>query len=269
MSAFWIHFDIEFRHGLRNRNMLLMNYLFPLGFYVAVGGLMAQLNPYFRPNIVPAMVTFAALAGTALGLPNPLVAARENGVFRSFKVNGVPAASILLIPALSTILHVVVSSTIIAATARPLFHAPVPVDWAGFALFVLLTAFALTGLGLLIGVIAANVRATILWSQLLFLSSILLGGLMVPSGALPPAFRRVGLLLPTSYAVSVYRSLARRSVGSLPLTWSLLVLLSSGTLCFLLAAYLFNWDRQNATRRGHPLMALLALTPYIFGAILL
>ena len=34
-----------------------------------------------------------------------------------------------------------------------------------------------------------------------------------------------------------------------------------GLLAFGLAMYLFNWDRLNEARRGHPLMALLAMVP--------
>jgi hypothetical protein len=42
----------------------------------------------------------------------------------------------------------------------------------------------------------------------------------------------------------------------------------SGILGFGLAIYLFNWDRHNATQRGHPLLALLAFLPYIVSVFL-
>ena len=95
MSAFTQHFNFEFRAGLRNKNLLLMNYLFPLGFYLMMGFIMPEINPFFGEVMIPAMVTFAVLAATLLGLPDPLVNARENGIFRSYKINGVPALSIL------------------------------------------------------------------------------------------------------------------------------------------------------------------------------
>ena len=37
MSAFTAHFSFEFKTGIRNKNLLLMNYLFPLGFYLMMG----------------------------------------------------------------------------------------------------------------------------------------------------------------------------------------------------------------------------------------
>ena len=102
MNAFIHHFLFEFRTGIRNKNLLLLNYLFPLGFYLLMGFVMVEINPLFQENIIPAMVIFAVLSATMLGIPDPLVNARENGIFRSYKINGIPALSILIIPALTT-----------------------------------------------------------------------------------------------------------------------------------------------------------------------
>ena len=269
MSAFANHFSFEFRVGLRNRTLLLMNYLLPLGFYVLVGALMTEVNPWFRDAMIPAMVVFAILCGTLLSLPDPLVTAREAGIFRSYKVNGVPATSILSIPALTTGFHTLIVAAIITATAPLLFGAPLPVDWYGFALVLALTAFACAGIGTLIGVISASSRVTVLWSQSVYLPSMIIGGLMMPSSVLPEMLRRVALLLPATYATNGFQTIGQGVAADLDPLWSVLVLLSGGILAFGLSIYLFNWDSRNATRRGHPALAALALLPYAVGAILL
>ena len=269
MSAFVNHFSFEFRTGIRNKTLLLMNYLFPLGFYAMMGLVMAEINPDFVETMIPAMVVFAILAATMLGLPDPLVTAREAGIFRSYKINGVPAISILVIPALTTILHMVVVTVIITATAPLFFDAPLPVDWLGFVVTFLAMAFACAGLGLLIGVISPSSRITVLWSQLIFLPSMLLGGMMFPYSMLPEAMGKVSQLLPATQAVNAFRGLAQGLTADFDPWGSLIVLLASGVLAFGLAIYLFNWDRRNTTQRGHPLLALLALLPYAVGMILL
>jgi len=268
MSAFATHFAIEFRMGLRNRNALLMTYLLPLAFYLLVTGLMTRLNPGFKDSIIPAMVSFAVLSGVILGLPDPLIAYREAGVFRSYKVNGVPAASILLIPVISSLLHTVIVAFIIALTAGPLFHAPLPVNWPGFVGYLLLLAGALSGIALLIGVVAANARVSILVAQLVYLPSILLGGVMVPSSVITGGFRYIGLLMPTSYAVSFYNGVARPGTPLVPALPAAIILLAGTAISFLLAILLFSWDRQNAGRRANPALALLAVLPYVIGAII-
>jgi ABC-2 type transport system permease protein len=123
--------------------------------------------------------------------------------------------------------------------------------------------------GMLIGVISPNSRLIVLFSQSIFLPSMILGGLMVPSSMLPASLYRISLLLPTSYAMNAWRGLSLGLPPSFDPRWSLLVLLSSGIIAFALAIYLFNWDNKNR-RTGHsPFLALLTLVPYVLGAILL
>ncbi len=268
MKAFVNHFSFELRSGIRDRSLLLMNYQFPLAFYAMMGMLMTELNPNFRETMIPAMIIFAVLSSMILGLPNPLVSAREAGIFRSYKINGVPAISILAIPALTTILHMILVAVVITVTAPPFFGAPAPINWAAFLLVLLVTAFAHAGLGSLIGVISSNARSTVLWSQLIFLPSMMVGGLMIPSAMLPETLGKVATLLPSTYAMQAFQGLAYKQNTAFDPLWSLIILLVSGMLSFMLAIYLFNWDRHNATRRRHPLLALLASLPYVVGLFL-
>jgi len=266
--AFISHFSFEFRSGIRNKTLLLMNYLFPLGFYFMIGLLMTQINPTFLETMIPAMVILAILASTILGLPDPLVTAREAGIFRNYKINGIPAFSILVIPALTTILHTIMVSIIIIITAPILFNAPIPVDWSGFVVTFLLTAFTCAGFSVLIGVISSSSRITVLWSQLIFLPSMLLGGMMIPYSMLPKVMAKIAQLLPATQAMNAFRGLAQNLTTDFNPLKSLLILFTSGILAFALALYLFNWDRHNTTQRGHPLLALLVLLPYILGIFL-
>ena len=268
MNAFIHHFNFEFRTGIRNKNLLMLNYLFPLGFYLMMGFIMPSINPPFREDIIPSMVVFAALAATLLGIPDPLVTARENGVFRSYKINGVPSFSILVIPALTTMLHLAIVTLLITVTAPLLFDAPIPVNWLNYILIFLAMAVACTGISVLIGVISSSSRMTVLWSQVIFLPSMLLGGLMLPYSLLPDVAAKFAQLLPATHAINALNSLAmgREAVFS---PWgSLIILLTSGLIAFGLAVYLFNWDSRNTTRRGSPWMALLVLVPYALGIIL-
>jgi ABC-2 type transport system permease protein len=219
--------------------------------------------------MVPAMVVFAILSGTLLGLPDPLVAAREAGIFRSYRINGVPALSILIIPALTTVLHVAIASAVITATAPALFQGKAPTDWVGFVVVSLAIAFASTGLGLLIGVVSASSRVTVLWSQLIYLPSMMLGGMMVPLSMLPASLAKVSLVLPASQAMNAYRGLALGETAVANPYYSLIVLVLGGLVALGLSIYLFNWDSRNATRRGHPALALLAVVPYAAGALLM
>lgn len=167
MTAFANHISFDFRTGIRNRSLLLLNYLFPLAFYLLMGFVMPGLNPLFLDGLLPGMVVFAIYSAAILGLPDPLVQARDSGIFRSYKINGVPRLNILAIPALTTSLHLIIVTVIICLTAPLLFNAPTPVNWLNFVLVFLATLFAAAGLGVLIGVVSPNSRATVLLLSLI------------------------------------------------------------------------------------------------------
>ena len=268
MTAFVNHFLFEFKTGIRNKSLLLMNYLFPFGFYVMLGLLMTGIAPFYREGMVSSMVTFAIMAATLLGLPDPLVTAREAGIFRNYKINGIPARSILMIPVLTTIFHLLIIAVVITGTAPLFFAAPLPVNWPVFFLIFVLTAFACSGLGVLIGVISSSSRMTVLWSQIIFVPSMMLGGLVMPLEMLPEVMRRIAQLLPAAHAINAFRGLTQQlGVDFSPIA-SMLILLTGGLIAFALAHYLFSWDQRNpATKQRY--LAILALLPYLIGVFVL
>jgi ABC-2 type transport system permease protein len=265
MTAFVNHFSFEFRTGLRNSSLMFINYLFPLAFYAMMGVVMTGVNPGFKETMLPAMLVFVVMASTILGLPNPLVESRDAGIYRSFKINGVPALSILSMPVLTTVFHALIASAVVGVTAVPLFGALAPANWLNLALITVLTALTCGAIGALIGVVSSNTRATVLWSQLIFLPSMLLGGLMMPLSILPESIRPFSALLPTAHAMQAFAGLAYSQPTVFNPVASVAVLLTSGLLAFGLAVYLFNWDSKNKARRGHPAMALLVLVPYLIS----
>ncbi len=269
MRAFFHHFNFEFRTGVRNKTLLLMNYLFPLGFYLMMGFIMAEINPPFRQDIIPAMIVFGVLAATLLGIPDPLVNARENGIFRSYKINGVPSLSILIIPSLTTILHLTIVAIIITLTAPLLFQAPIPENWMNFVIIFLSLTFACAGISVLIGVVSSSSRMTVLWSQLIFVPSMLLGGLMLPYSMLPDIAGKFAQLLPATQAMNAFNGLAMGRDAAFSPWGSVIILVTSGLLAFCLSIFLFSWDSRNTTRRGSPLLAFLVLLPYILGIFFL
>ncbi len=270
MRAFACHLQFEFFTGLRNKSLLMMYYLMPLGFFAVVGSVMSELNPFFREMAIPSMVTFAILTGTIMGLPSPLLEAREKGIFRNFRVHGVPAANILLIPALTAGIHLGVVTLIITFTAPLLFSAPLPSNWLLFFLGALTFLITGAGLGVLIGIVAGNNRICFLLAQMIYLPGMLLGGLMIPTDQLPQFIGWFSRILPTTYAMDAMLSLGwGEPVLNIWPLGGILVLLAGGILSFVLAGYLFSWDQNNYTRRGPSFLAALVLIPFILGAIFL
>ena len=264
MTAFANHTWIDLRSSLRNRQLLFLTYAFPLAFYAMMGLIMTQINPLFTATMIPAMVIFAVMIATLMTLPDPLVTARDAGILRSYKIHGVPA---LEHPDGADADHLPASGGRHGdhpghgnAAVRLRLH---PADWAWFVAVTLVSVVAFAGLGVLIGVVSSSSRATLLWSQLIFLPSMLIGGLMMPFDFLPAGAQTFARLLPATHAMNAYNGLAYGLATPFSASASLVVLLVGGLLAFGLAILLFNWDRQNRTARLHPAFGLLAMLPYV------
>lgn len=266
MKAFAYHLAYDLRSVLRDRGRLLLFHLFPLVFFVLCASFMTAVNPFFREAMLPGMVLFAVMSACLLAIPSALVQARENGVFRSFRINGVPSASILSVPVIGAGLHVAAVSAVIAVAGALVFGGRAPSSAVGFAVAGLLSYAAYAAIGVLIGVAASKDTSATLLSQLVFIPSILLGGLMVPARVLPEGLQRIALLLPSTHCMRVFAGLGGLGGGA-GVPWaSLLVLGSSVALSFGLATALFEWDSRANRPSRKAYAAALAIAPYVVGA---
>jgi ABC-2 type transport system permease protein len=264
MTAFTHHLSYDFKTGIRDRSKLLMFYLFPLVFFFVVGAFMVQINPGFRQTMLPGMMIFAYMSSVLLSLPSALVEARESGVFRSYRINGVPSASILATPVIGAFVHMIVVSVVISFAGARLFGGAVPASVPGFIAAALMAFLTYAAIGLLIGVAAGNSNVSILVSQLLYIPSILLGGIMVPTSLMPNAFRRIGLLLPAAHSMRVFNGLAFG--GPFP-SASFAVLCASIIMNLLLAELLFEWDSRATQPCPKAWAALIAALPFVASAL--
>jgi ABC-2 type transport system permease protein len=265
MNALVNHLSYDFKTGVRDRSQMMMIYLFPLVVFALMGLLMTSINPDYAKTMIPGLSVFAFMSAAVLSLPGNLVTGRERGIFRSFRINGVKAASAVFIPVVGLTVHLLIVAGIIAAAGGAFFRGSLPAYWARYATATLVAITAHTAAGSLIGAVAGNHRASMLIGQVIFLPSTMLGGIIVPTAMLPSSLAPVSRLLPASHAMRLYVEWAMVPGGPMP--WVSLAVLLSGTACMFAAAFLlFEWDSNNPRKRKYLPFAALALLPYILSA---
>ncbi len=252
---FYSHWVFEFRAGLREKSLLLMNYLFPMIFFVLMAALMGGINPLFKETMIPAMIVFAVLCSYLLAMPSSMVAARESGLYRSYRINGVPSWAGMAAPMLANAVHMVFVSAIIAIVGVLVFDGRAPTEWARFALGWCCLVGAMAGIGLLVSVVAETTRAATLLAQLIYIPSIVLGGLMTPPDMLPSALSRVAAIFPATHAMRVFR-------GSDGWWVSALALALSAVAAAIVSLALYEWDTKNVRPKRRKLMALIPILPF-------
>ncbi len=264
MTGYVHHLSVDLKAGVRDATLMLMNYLFPIGFFVMIGLFMPTINPGFVDLMIPGMIVFAVMSGTLMTIPATLIDQRDSGILRSYRVNGVPSGSLISIPIVGAVVHMAIVAMILTALSALLYGAPLPVNWAGFALTLLLTALSFATLSVLIGVVAPTSRAGTMLAQLVYLPSVLLGGLMVPEELLPEAVARGASILPATQAMRAFNTLAFAGDSYAAAAWPLLVLAASVVLNLALCYALFAWDPRTSRPR---VFALLAVVPFAVAVL--
>lgn len=262
MNGFASHLTYDLKSGVRDKSLMLMNYLFPVAFCLMIGMFMPRINPEFLTIMVPGMVLFAIMSGTLMTIPLTLITARKGGIFRSFRVNGVPAVSLITIPIIGSVLHMAAAAAILTVISGAVFGALLPTNWAWFLITFLLTSACLASIGVLIGIIAQSSRNGTLIAQAVYIPSIMLGGLMVPEALLPDGLKAAASLFPATHAMRAFNSLAIAGAGpAFENLLPLLILAVSIAVNIVLSFRLFQWDSRplTTTRR---LLAAIALLPF-------
>lgn len=265
MSAYTYHLMYDIRTGLRDKSLMLMNYLFPLGFLLLAGLFMTQVNPFFKDIMIPGMILFGIMSSTLLNLSSTQIQAREAGIFRSYRVNGVKLSSLVSIPVISSIIHSVIVSVIITFLSLLFFDATGPENWLWFFVVLVSCAVCLSTIGMLIGIVSPSQRAGILLAQIVYIPSVILGGLMVPSDMIPTNLQFIVSLLPASHGIQAFNNL---SMGSGNGQFEpLVILLVSSVLNLFLCAALFQWEAgKHAGKKSF--LGVLALLPFIASYVL-
>lgn len=240
IRAFFKHVWLQFKMDFRERNMLMTFYLVPLIFYAVMGAVFSSINPQAKETLAASMSLFAVTMGAVLGVPAPILKMRESGTLRAYRVNGVPGAAILLSQGISAFLHLCIVSAIITVTAPMIFGASRPDNYLIYAAIMVLMIIASIIIGLLIGVVAKNNAISIMLSQLVFLPSLLLGGLMFPAAMLPEPLMYIGRMLPATHAMQALSGTVFNITPDIQPYISILFIAAIGILVGMIVAIRFN-----------------------------
>ncbi len=258
MRGFVEHLRLTLRLNFRSPQAMVYGYLVPFFFLIAFGSIFKTDPPLFRE--LGQLLTITTLGGACFGMPTAMVAERERGVWRRYRL--LPAGTLGFIFSTMLARFVLVASAALMqiGLAKLIFGTPMPYHplqlFAAFG-FV---SFAFLGMGLVIAMLADNVPAVQALGQAIFLPMIIIGGVGVPLKALPVWAQHVAGFLPGRYAVDALESCVN-GAGLAAVRFDLGALLLIGLAALLAGAKLFRWDvgqRLPAAARAWTLVAIVA-----------
>ena len=253
------HFALCLELSLRSRQALVYGYAVPVLFLVAFGAVFRAEQPQLYGEMGQVIV-ITILGGACFGMPTSLVAERERGIWRRYRL--LPAPMWGLVAGVLAARVVIVGSGALmqVGLARLLFGTPFPAHPLVEAAAVVLVTATFLGFGLIVAATANDVPAVQAIGQCLFLPLILIGGVGVPLLALPDWVRAAAAYMPGRYAVEAIQLAYSDPRGLAGAGFALLALGVTGACAAVAGAMLFRWEPgRRAGRRRLPWYALAAL----------
>lgn len=253
------HFLLVLNLSFRNPQGIVYGYLVPVIFLFAFGSIFRADTPPLLDHMGQIM-TITILGGACFGLPTALVAEREQGIWRRYRLLPLPTAWLVFSTMAARALIVASSVLVQLALARAIFGTPLPAHPGAALLTFLFVTGAFLGIGYLIAGLADNVPAVQAIGQCIFLPMIMLGGVGVPLVALPVWAQRVAGFMPGRYAVEALQPCFQAPDPLQGAAFRFTALTIIGLAAGLAGAKLFRWEpgRRSGSARLWVATALAA-----------
>jgi ABC-2 type transport system permease protein len=221
MRAFGYSLWLQLQMDIRNKGIVVTYYVVPLIFFAFMGGIFTSINPTSYQTLIASMSVFGVTMGALLGAPNGLIEVFGGEVRKSYLVGKIPFWSVVVSNYLSALIHLTVMCTVILVVAPIAFNATLPADLLIHYLGLLSFISASLAVGSVFGLVVRNANKLTLLSQLVFLPSVMLSGIMFPLSMLPDLMAKVGYVLPATWG---YQLMSTNTLAW-ELLWPLLMII--------------------------------------------
>jgi ABC-2 type transport system permease protein len=151
-------------------------------------------------------------------LPTALATYRERGILRRLRTTPVPPSRLLGAQLFVNLLLALAAIVLVVVIGIVAFRFPVPRSFPAFVVSVLLSTLALTSIGLFVAAVAPTQRVATGIGVAFYFVNLVLGGIFVPSQALPPALADAGGFTPLGAMLqSIQDTWGGHHVGVAPL----------------------------------------------------
>ena len=260
------HFLLTLQLNFRSKQAVVYGYLVPVFFLLAFGSIFRSESPPLF-HVMGQLLTISILGGACFGLPTALVAERERGVWRRYRLLPVALSRLVAGTLLARLVIVASAALLQIMLARVVYGTPLPAHPAQALAAFLVVTFAFLGLGLLVAALADDVPAVQALGQCLFLPMIMIGGVGVPLAVLPLWAQRVAGFMPGRYAVDVLQRCFTEPAGLTGAGFSLGALAVIGASAGAIGLKLFRWDAgRPLSRPARPWIVIALVSWAAIGA---
>ena len=204
MKAILYGIGLQFKLDIRSKTLLVTCYLVPLLFFMIMSGIFTSLMPDATQTLIQSMTIMGVSMGALIGVPPSMVEIYSTNIKKMYSANNVPLYFGIFTIVISAFIHLMIMSFIIFIAAPIIFHAFDTRKYSHF-IFSSLALFIIVSLSIscVLGLAIKNQAKLTMFSQIVFLPSIMLSGIMFPSSFLPDLLETIGKIFPATWGYTL------------------------------------------------------------------
>jgi ABC-2 type transport system permease protein len=262
MRDTWALAKVRMRLAMRSRAFLFFSVVMPLAFlflYILVFG---RRNQAALPYLLAAVLALSVM-GSFWGLSMQLVAFREQGILRRFRLTPATAGALLGSSIISN--YFLMFPTIVAEflICRYMFHMTQWGDlWSVFVLVSVGTA-TFSALGLIVASVTNSLQETQVINNSIWFCFLFLSGATIPLPVLPVWIQHLALYLPATYLVTGLEKAMMWNSGLRAVAEETIALIISLLAAFEMSRRLFRWEPDEKVPSRAKGWAVIAMIPFL------
>jgi len=262
MRHTWALSIVRIRLAARSKLFIFFSVIMPLGFLFFYMLVFARGSREAVPYLLAAVLALTVM-GSFWGLSMQLVAFREQGILRTFRLTPATAGALL---ASSVIANYFLMFPTIAAEfliCRYLFHMT---QWGNlWSIFVLVSVGTATfsALGLIVASVTNSLQETQVVNNSFWFCFLFLSGATIPLPALPVWIQKVSLYLPATYLVTGLQRAMVWNSGLSGVAEETIALVVSLIAAFEMSRRLFRWEPDEKAPGRAKAWAAVAMLPFL------
>ena len=191
MKAMLYGIKVQLKIDIRSKTLLVTCYVVPLLFFAIMGGIFTSLMPEAKNTLIQSM--------TVMGVSMVY----GTNIKKMYIANGIPLCFGVITLVVSAFIHLMIMSMIIFTLAPIVFHSTIPSNIPLY--FITLALFVIVSLAIscVLGLAVKNQAKLTMYSQVVFLPSIMLSGIMFSAELLPNFLESIGKLFPATWGYTL------------------------------------------------------------------
>ena len=227
MEAFLYGILLQWKLDLRNKGILLTYYVIPLVFFGFMSVIFTSITPDTKSTLIQSMSIFGVTMGAILGAPASISETYKSELKKSYQIGGIPMCIPVINNLISAFVHLLIMSTIIYFIAPLAFKASLPKNTTMYFIMLAIFIIASLSIGAILGLTIKTTSKLTMVSQLIFLPSLMLSGIMFPTKMLPKHLTAVGKIFPAALGFEMMKENSMNFKLLLPL---LIIIIICGAL---------------------------------------